>query len=186
MVSHFRDWLGEAHAVDFAFETGQFAEALVDRSSGAIARPGARVAAARRILRERDAPPDAGPRRARSARTDRRDRRHRHPHQHPRPRPPVAGRATRRPRHPPSGGVQPGRQGRAGARAQRATGRAACSSTICRCTTPRSPSMRPRSTACTWSPSRCSRRPSRPPSMPMRGSTTGRRRRPGFSKGSLP
>ena len=34
MVSHFRDWLSEAHAVDFAFETGQFAEALVDRSSG--------------------------------------------------------------------------------------------------------------------------------------------------------
>ena len=34
MVSHFRDWLGEAHGVDFAFETGQFAEALVDRGSG--------------------------------------------------------------------------------------------------------------------------------------------------------
>ena len=34
MVSHFRDWLGEAHEVDFAFETGQFAEALVDRRSG--------------------------------------------------------------------------------------------------------------------------------------------------------
>lgn len=34
MVSHFRDWLGEAHNVDFAFETGQFAEALTDRRSG--------------------------------------------------------------------------------------------------------------------------------------------------------
>ncbi|HVF37803.1 MAG TPA: HAD family hydrolase [Sphingomicrobium sp.] len=34
MVSHFRDWLDEAHGVDFAFETGQFAEALVDRGSG--------------------------------------------------------------------------------------------------------------------------------------------------------
>ena len=34
MVSHFRDWLGEAHGVDFAFETGQFDEALVDRGSG--------------------------------------------------------------------------------------------------------------------------------------------------------
>ena len=34
MVSHFRDWLDEAHSVDFAFETGQFEEALVDRSSG--------------------------------------------------------------------------------------------------------------------------------------------------------
>ena len=34
MVSHFRDWLGEAHEVDFAFETGQFAEALTDRRSG--------------------------------------------------------------------------------------------------------------------------------------------------------
>jgi hypothetical protein len=34
MVSHFRDWLGEAHDVDFAFETGHFAEALSDRRSG--------------------------------------------------------------------------------------------------------------------------------------------------------
>lgn len=34
MVSHFRDWLGEVHDVDFAFETGQFAEALSDRRSG--------------------------------------------------------------------------------------------------------------------------------------------------------
>ena len=34
MVSHFRDWLDEAHGVDFAFETGQFEDALVDRSSG--------------------------------------------------------------------------------------------------------------------------------------------------------
>lgn len=34
MVSHFRDWLDEAHGVDFAFETGRFDEALVDRSSG--------------------------------------------------------------------------------------------------------------------------------------------------------
>lgn len=36
MVSHFRDWLGEAHDVDFAFETGQFGEALSDRRSGEI------------------------------------------------------------------------------------------------------------------------------------------------------
>ena len=34
MVSHFRDWLGEAHDLDFAFETGEFAEALSDRRSG--------------------------------------------------------------------------------------------------------------------------------------------------------
>jgi hypothetical protein len=34
MVSHFRDWLGEAHEVDFSFETGQFAEALTCRRSG--------------------------------------------------------------------------------------------------------------------------------------------------------
>jgi hypothetical protein len=34
MVSHFRDWLGEAHEIDFAFETGQFDEALCDRRSG--------------------------------------------------------------------------------------------------------------------------------------------------------
>ena len=34
MVSHFRDWLNEAHEVDFAFETGEFAEALTCRRSG--------------------------------------------------------------------------------------------------------------------------------------------------------
>ena len=34
MVSHFRDWLDEAHQLDFAFETGEFAEALTDRRSG--------------------------------------------------------------------------------------------------------------------------------------------------------
>lgn len=34
MVSHFRDWLDEAHNVDFAFETGEFAEALSDRGTG--------------------------------------------------------------------------------------------------------------------------------------------------------
>lgn len=34
MVAHFRDWLDEAHSVDFAFETGQFDEALTDRGSG--------------------------------------------------------------------------------------------------------------------------------------------------------
>ena len=27
MVAHFQDWLGEAHAIDFAFETGDFAGA---------------------------------------------------------------------------------------------------------------------------------------------------------------
>ncbi len=34
MVSHFGDWLGEAHGVDFAFETGQFANALTRRHDG--------------------------------------------------------------------------------------------------------------------------------------------------------
>ena len=34
MVSHFRDWLGEAHQVEFAFETGKFADALTYRRSG--------------------------------------------------------------------------------------------------------------------------------------------------------
>ena len=34
MVAHFRDWLDEAHNVDFAFETGEFAEALMDRGTG--------------------------------------------------------------------------------------------------------------------------------------------------------
>ncbi len=34
MVAHFQDWLGEAHAIDFAFETGDFAGALTHRESG--------------------------------------------------------------------------------------------------------------------------------------------------------
>jgi hypothetical protein len=34
MVSHFQEWIGEAHEIDFAFETGVFAEALTHRSSG--------------------------------------------------------------------------------------------------------------------------------------------------------
>lgn len=34
MVAHFQDWLGEAHAIDFTFETGDFADALTDRRSG--------------------------------------------------------------------------------------------------------------------------------------------------------
>ena len=34
MVSHFQDWLGEEHAIDFAFETGDFAGALTHRDSG--------------------------------------------------------------------------------------------------------------------------------------------------------
>jgi hypothetical protein len=35
MVAHFQDWLGEAHAIDFAFETGDFAGALTHRDNGA-------------------------------------------------------------------------------------------------------------------------------------------------------
>jgi len=36
MVAHFQDWLGEAHAIDFAFESGAFAGALTHRDSGAL------------------------------------------------------------------------------------------------------------------------------------------------------
>src|SRR6478609_3446488 len=36
MVAHFQDWLGERHEIDFAFETGEFAEALTHRDSGAV------------------------------------------------------------------------------------------------------------------------------------------------------
>ena len=35
MVAHFQDWLGEAHDIDFAFETGDFVGALTHRDSGA-------------------------------------------------------------------------------------------------------------------------------------------------------
>jgi hypothetical protein len=34
MVAHFQDWLNEAHNIDFAFESGDFAEALTHRDSG--------------------------------------------------------------------------------------------------------------------------------------------------------
>jgi len=34
MVSHFRDWVGEAHAIDFALESGEFGGAISHRSSG--------------------------------------------------------------------------------------------------------------------------------------------------------
>lgn len=35
MVAHFQAWLGEAHDIDFAFETGDFVGALTHRDSGA-------------------------------------------------------------------------------------------------------------------------------------------------------
>lgn len=34
MVAHFRDWVGEAHAIDFALESGKFAGALTHRDDG--------------------------------------------------------------------------------------------------------------------------------------------------------
>ena len=34
MVSHFRDWVGERHAIDFALHTGEFAGALTHRADG--------------------------------------------------------------------------------------------------------------------------------------------------------
>lgn len=36
MVSHFRDWLGEAHSIDFAFEQGDWAQAMTHRANGAL------------------------------------------------------------------------------------------------------------------------------------------------------
>src|SRR4029453_15823278 len=36
MVAHFDAWLGEAHGIRFAFETGQFREALTYRDSGEL------------------------------------------------------------------------------------------------------------------------------------------------------
>ena len=34
MVSHFDDWLGEAHGIHFAFETGNFGGSMTERASG--------------------------------------------------------------------------------------------------------------------------------------------------------
>lgn len=36
MVTHFRDWVGEAHDIDFALESGEFAGALTHRGSAAV------------------------------------------------------------------------------------------------------------------------------------------------------
>jgi hypothetical protein len=36
MVAHFQDWLGEEHAIDFAFESGDFAGALTHRANGGL------------------------------------------------------------------------------------------------------------------------------------------------------
>jgi hypothetical protein len=36
MVSHFDAWLGEAHGIRFAFETGNFGEAMTDTSTGEL------------------------------------------------------------------------------------------------------------------------------------------------------
>ena len=36
MVSHFDAWLGEAHDIRFAFETGNFGEAMVHKASGEL------------------------------------------------------------------------------------------------------------------------------------------------------
>lgn len=36
MVAHFQSWLNEAHAIDFAFESGEFAGALTHRATGAL------------------------------------------------------------------------------------------------------------------------------------------------------
>ncbi len=36
MVSHFDAWLGEAHGIRFAFETGSFGDAMTDQASGEV------------------------------------------------------------------------------------------------------------------------------------------------------
>lgn len=36
MVSHFRDWVGEAHEIDFALHTGEFSNALTHRADGSV------------------------------------------------------------------------------------------------------------------------------------------------------
>ena len=36
MVSHFDDWLGEAHGIHFAFETGSFGDAMTEMTSGEV------------------------------------------------------------------------------------------------------------------------------------------------------
>ena len=50
MVAHFDAWLGEAHDIDFAFESGNFGGAMTDQGERRDGCRGARVAAARPIL----------------------------------------------------------------------------------------------------------------------------------------
>ena len=86
LVSHFADWVAEAHGLTFACSTPR-------ASAGALTRRAtAQPVAAERVwplldgfFDERDAPPAPGRRRGRGAARDRRERRHRHPHQYRRP-----------------------------------------------------------------------------------------------------
>jgi len=39
MVAHFEEWLDEAHAIDFHLESGEFASALTDQTTGEIVPP---------------------------------------------------------------------------------------------------------------------------------------------------
>jgi hypothetical protein len=64
MVSPFKDWLAEQHGIDFSMRGNDFSRALSYREAArwSTARD---LAAAQRLLRYRDVPPDADPRRGR-------------------------------------------------------------------------------------------------------------------------
>ncbi len=112
MVAHFRDWLDEAHGIDFAIADENWGQALARKDTGEKVRARGGLALCRRLLRHRDGAPDAGEGHDRGARPDHRPCRHRRAHQPARSPPPAAHRPARAPRHRPRGLYQPGRQGR--------------------------------------------------------------------------
>ena len=147
---HFAEWVAEAHGLGFALDRPGFAGALRDADGAPVARE--RVwplldAFFDREMHRQQLVPGALAALAR----DRRPGRHRHPHQYRRP----VSRQPDRPaggvRHPPPGALQPGRQGPAGARADRGDEARArrSSSTISRSTTNWWRSTRPGSGGCT-------------------------------------
>ena len=54
MVSHFRDWLADAHGIDFAIEHEDWGEALIRRGTGERVPTSRGMALCRRLLRHRD------------------------------------------------------------------------------------------------------------------------------------
>ena len=114
MVSHFADWLDEAHDVHFDLESGEFAGALTDRRTGETIEPEQVWLLLDGFFRGEMHRQTLVPGAAEALGENRRSGRHRHPHQPGRRGAWLAGRPAREPRHPSRSRVQPRRQGQPG------------------------------------------------------------------------